>query len=103
MFRRIISTINEIKNAKKYASTNGYNFVGFSDSKELIESANKHPDVYDRSYCLIGRQWLFYTDNLFIHILLHFVTGGVTGEWKPGKEKVVIYPVTKHDRLLLMK
>ena len=93
--------IEEVKAAKKYAATNGFNFVEFSNSKELVAKANKHPDVYDESECLIGRQWLFYTDHLFLHILLHLFTGGVTGEWRPGKEKVVTYPVTRRDRALL--
>lgn len=106
MFRiinRIIETIEEAKAARKYAAENNFNFVAFSDSTKLVESVNKHPELYDKSGCLMGRLWLIYTNNLFFHSLLHFVTGGVTGEYKPENEKVVTYPVTKKDRALMLK
>ena len=103
MFRKIVDIIEEIKAARKYAAENGFNFFAFCDSEELVRNINSTPNVYDESGEIIGRNWLFYTKNLKLHLLLHLLTGGVTGKYVTKGKLAVTYPVTKEDRKKLMK
>ena len=103
MFKEMVNVINEVRAARKYAAENGYNFAVFISSKELAAKLNEHVAVYNKYDHLIGRQWVFSTDDLKLHSLLHFFTIGVTAEWTDGFLPMMIYPVTRRDWKKLMR